>query len=408
MYPVHDWAEVHRLYHREGRSKSAIAKHLSMSRNTVTRLLSLEVPPRYERAPAGSLLDPFTEVIADMLRGDPGIPSSVVLQHLQRRGYEGRKTILKDHLKRVRPLFATATSRQRTSYAPGEIGQFDWWHLPIEIPVGKNRYRKPYGLVASLPHSAAHEAVFTLSKTTGDFCPALVSSLERFGGVPEAGVFDNDSSIVASGTGRKAVLHDEVAALFGHLHMRPITLGGGCPESKGQVERTIGYLETSFLPLRKFCSLQDLQNQHDWWVQDIAHRRHHRRVGAKVADAYNVERGFLAALPSPLPDTDQRWETKATKDIFIRVHDVDYSIPPGLAGRRLSVRLSLEEVVVFLEGHEIARHRRSFVPADVVLTPAHARGLRLAREARTQLQSGDVTVPCPDLSRYDVLAGAAP
>jgi hypothetical protein len=58
-------------------------------------------------------------------------------------------------------------------------------------------------------HSAAREAVFTFSKTTGDFCPALVSSLERLGGVPHAGVFDNDSSIVASGTGRKAVLHDE-------------------------------------------------------------------------------------------------------------------------------------------------------------------------------------------------------
>jgi hypothetical protein len=40
--------------------------------------------------------------------------------------------------------------------------------------------------------------------------------------------------------------------------MKPITLGGACPQSKGQVERTIGYLETSFLPLRAFCSLEDL------------------------------------------------------------------------------------------------------------------------------------------------------
>jgi hypothetical protein len=99
---------------------------------------------------------------------------------------------------------------------------------------------------------------------------------------------------------------------------------------------------------------------------------------------------------------------KATKDIFIRVRDVDYSIPPGLTGRRLSVRLSLKEVAVFLEGHEIARHRRSFVPADVVLAPAHARGLRLARDASRQLQSGDVAVPCPDVSRYDTLGGATP
>jgi transposase len=104
--------------------------------------------------------------------------------------------------------------------------------------------------VATLPHSAAHEAVFTFTKTMGDFCPAFVATLERFGGVPEAGVFDNDSSIVATGSGKNAVLHDEVAALFGQLKLKPIVLEKGRPESKGQNERTIGYLETSFLPLR--------------------------------------------------------------------------------------------------------------------------------------------------------------
>jgi DNA-binding transcriptional regulator LsrR (DeoR family) len=42
---VHDWAEVHRLYEREGLSKSAIAKRLGMSRPTVIRLLGLDEPP---------------------------------------------------------------------------------------------------------------------------------------------------------------------------------------------------------------------------------------------------------------------------------------------------------------------------------------------------------------------------
>jgi hypothetical protein len=91
----------------------------------------------------------------------------------------------------------------------------DWWDLPIAIPVGKNRFRQPHGLgrdVAALggPRDRVH-----VTKTMGDFCPAFVGTLERFGGVPEAGVFDNDSSIVAKGSGKNAVLHDEVAALFG-------------------------------------------------------------------------------------------------------------------------------------------------------------------------------------------------
>lgn len=72
---------------------------------------------------------------------------------------------------------------------------------------------------------------------------------------------------------------------------------------------------------------------------------------------------------------------------------------------RVHVRLSPEIVVVTLDGTELARHRRSFVPADVVLDPAHARALRLAREARGRLEGGDVEVQAIDLSRYDRLVG---
>lgn len=250
MYSVHDWAEVHRLHEREGWSKTAIARKLSMSRNTVDRLLRLKEPPRYERRAQGSLVDPFRVDIAEMLDSDAEVPATVILDHLQARGYEGRITILKDYLQQERPRYLARRSFQRTSYVPGELGQFDWWDLPITIPVGKDRFRKPHGLVATLPHSAAHETVFTFTKTMGDFCPAFVGALERFGGVPGAGVFDNDSSIIARGSGKNAVLHDEVAALFGHVALKPIILGKRRPESKGQVERTVGFLENSFLPLR--------------------------------------------------------------------------------------------------------------------------------------------------------------
>jgi hypothetical protein len=170
------------------------------------------------------------------------------------------------------------------------------------------------------------------------------------------------------------------------------------------VERTIGYLETSFLPLRRFESLADLQAQHDQWAIEVAFRRHHRRVGGRVGDAWAVERGFLARLPDPLPDTDRRLEVRAARDGFVRVAGADYSVPPGYGGRRLQVRLSATEVLVWCEGRPLATHQRSFVPADVVLAPAHARALRLHREANRRLDGAAVTVPEVDLGRYDRLA----
>lgn len=405
---MHDWAEVRRLHHREHLSKAAIARRLGMSRPTVIRLLDLAEPPRYERGLAGSKLDPHKDAIAQMLDKDPRVPATVILEHLRTDGYAGGITILKEHVGRLRPGFLAARSYQRTTYLPGELAHGDWWELPTKIAVGGGASRTPYGWVTTLPHSAAHATVFSFHKTMADLLPAVLGCLQRLGGVPEAMVVDNDPSIVASGVGRNAILHPEVAALCGHLGMRLIVLEPGKPESKGQVERTNGYLERSFLPLRDPEDLDDLQSQHDSWTTGVAFCRHHRRVGGRVGDALAVERRFLHALPDPAPDIDRRTEVRVQRDGFVRVGDVDYSVPPGLSRRRVQVRISPREVVVSLEGSEIARHRRSFAPADVVLDPCHARALRLAREASSRLRDGDVELEAPNLARYDDLAGVSP
>lgn len=418
MFRVHEWAEAQRLYHRERRPKAEIARGLDMSRTTLDRLLGLPNPPVYERRAQPSKLDSHKDSIRGMLETDPRVASTVVLEHLRRDGYDGGRTILKDYLQQIRPEFLAARAFQRTSYLPGEIAQADWWEpslldptgasRALEVPVGKGRSRKVYGLVVTLPHSAAHACVFTLSKTMADFMEALVGCLTRLGGVPEKLVYDNDTSIIASGTGRNARLHPEVAALFGYLRLRGIALDGGKPESKGQVERNQGYFESSFLPLRTYTRIEDLQEQFDTWTNEVAFPRHHRRVGSRVADAWNVERGFLHRLPDPMPSTDLHLQVRVSKDCFIRVRDVDYSVPPNLVGRKISVSLSGKQVAAFLDGAELARHQRSYVPADVVLAPEHVRALRLAREARRQLQQGDVEVEVPDLRLYDALVGATP
>jgi transposase len=406
VYDVHDWAEVHRLYHREHLAKAAIAKRLQMSRTTVIRLLELRDPPRYVREAPGSKLDPFKDSIAAMLDSDAEAPATVVLDHLRAEGYSGGITILKDHIATVRPTFLAARSYQRTTYLPGEIAHGDWWEpKDTRIRVGPSASRKVYGWVTTLPHSAAHAAVYSLSKTMADLLQAVVACLVRLGGVPDAMVVDNDSSIIASGAGPTAVLHPEVAAMCGHLGMRLIVLDPGKPESKGQVERTNGYLERSFLPLRSFVDLDDLQAQCDAWTTGVAYRRHHRRVGGRVGEALDAERRYLHALPDPLPDTDERLEVRVQKDGFVRVRGVDYSVPPGLMRRRVQVRVAPREVLVHLEGQEIARHRRSFAPADVVLDPRHARALRLARESTTRLERGDLSLEEVDLGRYDAAAG---
>jgi hypothetical protein len=73
-------------------------------------------------------------------------------------------------------VFLAARSYQRTTHLPGELAQLDWWETDVEIPVGKCATRQAFGLVTSLPHLAAYACVLSFSKTTADFCPALVAA----------------------------------------------------------------------------------------------------------------------------------------------------------------------------------------------------------------------------------------
>lgn len=400
---MEDWAEVRRLHEREGLSQAAIARRLGMSRNTVARLLTLAAPPRYQRPPKGSLLDPFVARIAAMLDADPSVRAPVILERLRAEGFAGGITILKDHLAAVRPAFLAARSFQRTAYRPGEIGQVDWWHTGAQIPVGTAERARRSGSWPACRTRARTPRCFSFTRTLADVRPALLGCLERLGGVPEALVFDNDASIVASREGGRARRHPELAALLGALTTRAVILRPRCPTSKGQVERTIGYLETSFLPLRAFGDLDDLQGQHDAWASEIAVGRTLRRTGRRVEDAWAVERGFLRRLPQPLPEVDWRFETRASADGYVRVDTADYSVPPAFVGRRVSVRAAPRWVRIACEGTEIAAHRRSYLPADVVLAPTHGRATRLAREARDRLEDGAPEVPAVDLACYDAL-----
>ena len=284
----------------------------------------------------------------------------------------------KDHLASVRPAFLAARDFQRTVYAPGEILQADWLDTGVSVPVGNGATRRAYRMVTTLPFSADHAVVYTHAQTTADALPALLGCLTRLGGVPATLVIDRDPSLAVCPRAARPRLVDELAALLGALAMGHIVLPARSPQSKGGVERTNGYLETSFLPLRHFADLADLQAQSDVWTAEVAWPRYHRRVGARVIDALTVERAELGKLPDQLPEVE----------------------------RRVAVHLSLHDLRIFCEGREIAAHARSYVPADVVRDAEHMAAMREAQAAQRRLKGDEPELPAIDLVRYDALVGA--
>jgi transcriptional regulator with XRE-family HTH domain len=76
LLDVEGWAELRREHFVRGVSIKELARRTGMSRNTIRSALRAAAPPKYERALAGSKLDPFKDEIHRLLSADPSMPGS--------------------------------------------------------------------------------------------------------------------------------------------------------------------------------------------------------------------------------------------------------------------------------------------------------------------------------------------
>ena len=175
-------------------------------------------------------------------------------------------------------------------------------------------------------------------------------------------------------------------------------------EAKGLVERANGYLETSFLPGRRFEDVADFNRQLEGWLRR-ANQRIHGTTRVRPAEAIWEDRGAMMSFPPVLPDPSLRFATRLPRDHYVRVDTNDYSVNPRFVGRRVEVRVTLDEVIVTCEGTEVARHRRCLAKHQSLLAPDHARILRAMRaEAALAV---DTAVEERDLADYDRALGVA-
>ena len=167
---------------------------------------------------------------------------------------------------------------------------------------------------------------------------------------------DNRGRIVKPRRGGRAQLVDDVAALFGRRCCARWSFGLASLRAKAKTNEPLVISRPR--SCRCVSSLRSRTSRPNT-TTGLRPSRSNVTIGAsaEVADAWRVERGFLRALPDPLPNVDVDAEARVMKDGFVRVRDVDYWAPPGASGRRVQVRCSLTEVVVHLEGELIAAHR---------------------------------------------------
>jgi transposase len=370
---VEDWAEIRRLHRAEGVPIKEIARRLGVARNTVRAALASDRPPRYERPARGSVADRFEPAIRAVLVEFPRMPAPVIAERI---GWPYSLTPLKARLRKIRPEYVGIDPVDRVSYEPGQVTQCDLWFPETRIPVAAGQDRILPVLVMTLAFSRFMTAMMLPSRQGGDLLAGMWMLISQIGRVTSTLVWDRESAI--GGTGRVTV---PAAAFAGTLATRIRLAPPRDPEFKGIVERNNGYLETSFLPGRGFCSPEDFNTQlADWLTR--ANTRTIRSIAGRPVDLLDLDYQAMIPLPPVDPQIGLTARVRLARDYYVRVDTVDYSVDPRSIGRFVDVAASPDRVVVRCDGQIVADHRRSWAKQGVITDPQH---VALAAQMRRDL-----------------------
>jgi len=340
-----------------------------MARETVTRVLRASGPPVYQRAAQASKLDPFKRRIAELLAEYPRLSAVRVHEIICGEGFQGGVTIVRVHLRQVRPRPVNAF--QRTVYRPGEIGQADWAQMPDPIPDPYGKLRPVYALVMVLGYSRMLTVVFSFRTRLVDFLRCHAEAMAFLGGVPQTIVYDNLKSVVLKRRGTEVTFNPQFLPFADRYGFRPLATWPGEPHEKGLVERPIHYLKNNFWAGRKFTGMEDLQAQGDEWRDETCNARIHNGLDERPVDRFEIERSHLRMLPAEPYQPEEILFAKATRWGYLRLDGNDYSIPLILAGRRLAAKLDGILVRIFDQGRLVAQHARCFGYHQVLTLPGH-------------------------------------
>jgi len=408
---VEDWAEIRRLYLAERMPIKAIAKTLGLARNTVRSAVRSVQPPRYLRAGSGSIVDEVEPRIRALLRDFPQMPATVIAERI---GWDRSLTVLKERVRLLRPVYAPQDPSSRTTYDPGEVGQCDLWFPPVPIPlahgqVGVGKTAPPV-LVLTAGYSRFLAATMIPTRTAEDLVLGQWAVLGQLGGVPRLLVWDGESGVGRYG-GPNPKLTPQFAALRGMLGTRFYICKPNDPETKGLTERNNGFLETSFLPGRRFAGPADFNAQLAGFLARANGRRRRVLQGASANDRVGADRAAMGPLP-PIDPAMIGWRHSLIlpRDYYVRLDTCDYSVHPSAIGQRVEVIADLDTVHIRRSGVLVGAHARCWARQQTITDPQHrtaADVLRQAFQDRTARGRGPAVteVQQRDLSAYDRVFG---
>ncbi|MGD1969641.1 MAG: IS21 family transposase [Desulfobacterales bacterium] len=363
--------EIHRL-NDLGWSARKIARHLRISRPSVTKYLLNPDQIPVKRAQRVSKLDAYRDLIKHFIEQDPQVKAPVILQRLQQKGFEGKITIVRDYLQKLRGPQSSPLPFIRFESAPGQQMQIDWGHFGT-LAYG-DTLRKLYALAVIEGYSRMIYVEFTHSQNQQALHQGLLNAFAYIGGCAEQVVVDNMLTAVIERQGSLIRFNDAFLDFLRIFHITPIACNVASPHEKGKIENVIKYLRQNFWPLREFSDLYDVNRQVRIWLDTVANVRIHQTTKKRPKDRLADVR--LRPLPDLLPDCRETQTLKVYKDFAVRFDSNVYTVPPWATGKQITLKADQSTVSIFYRDKKIAVHDRCWQRGQRIETASHRKQVK--------------------------------
>lgn len=372
-------ATIRRLHYAEHWKVGTIAAELKLPWRTVEAALSDKPTPR--PAPRKSVTDSWEGFVRETLERHPRLRATRIFEMIRSRGYDGKVVPVRRLVRRLRPRWEEAFFR--LSVLPGEQAQVDWADFG-PVTVGRAS-RRLSAFVLTLSWSRTFSFRFFYDQTLESFLSGHVEAFSDIG-IPRVLLYDNLRSVVLSRHGDLVQFHPRLLELCAHYHFEPRPVAVRRGNEKGRVERAIRYIRDSFFAARSFSSLEKLNQEARLWRDEVANQRRQFVDDPRtVAEALQEERSRLLPLPVHPFETDLVRAVHTQKTPYVRFDRNDYSVPPCVLGKPLTLVASVSLVRLLDGTAEIARHARSYDAGQRIEDREHLRELhRLKKKSRPQ------------------------
>lgn len=349
-----------------------IAEELGVHPKTVSRALKRGSAPARKRKRRGSKLDPYRKRVDELL--SEGVWNAmVILREIQADGYDGKITILRRYIapkRSLRPGHATV----RFETKPGQQMQSDWGTTTVDMA---GETTKVEFIVNQLGYSRRFHFWCTASQDAEHTYEGVIRSLEYFGGVPQEVLVDNQkAAVLTHRTGQKPRFNNRFQDLADLYGFTPRACRPYRARTKGKDERMVGYIKDNFfVRYRHFDSWTHLNQLAEKWLAEEADPRFHRTVQEVVSERFAREAPTLGPLPTRRYDTSYRETRHVGRDAYIEVRGNRYSVPDGLVGRTVTIRIGLDGTLRVYHGDYLAasHHLRHLSKGWVTVPEHHAR-----------------------------------